>query len=149
MLRGDAKPLFGPPLDVNGVPAEVNVEEPGALRFRRGVEGGLCFREPLPDAFFERLDGVHCSHTPFWSSPGFAKSTAPPVAVWISIAPFSPRKVLCARLRKRVTFGCPSTSRRLSACGGYIRPSVCQASGVKGIEVISSSTSFRTVHSRS
>lgn len=51
--------------------------------------------------------------------------------------------VLCCRLRKRRTLGCPFTSRTASICGGYILPSDCQRLGSKGMCVIESSTALR------
>lgn len=59
------------------------------------------------------------------------------------MAPLSRISVLCPRDRYRTKSGRFSTSRALSACGGYIRPSVCQFAGSFGMSVISSSTAER------
>src|SRR5437867_500805 len=101
---------------------QVDIQKPWSGWFVRRVKRGLGHGESRADLLFQFLNRVHCSHTPFPSLPGFEKRTSPPGTELISSAPLSPMYVLCLRLRNRLTLGCPSTWRMLSACGGYIRP---------------------------
>lgn len=54
-----------------------------------------------------------------------------------------PLRFLSLRCQHLTTFGHPATARRLSSCGGYMRPSVRQFSGTFEMLVSSSSTCVR------
>ena len=124
------EPTVWPPFDSGRAALPFDIEPPCSARGIRPIEphGGSGYRSS--EDSLQLLDLIHCSQTVLPSKPALLKRTPPPI-VRISIAPFMPMYVLCARLRKRFTFGIPGTSRRLSSCGGYIRPSVCHRSGAK------------------
>src|SRR5207253_2512244 len=69
-LRGDAKSAPRAPLDSDWLSLQIDIEEPRASRFTGRIKRGLDCGKALADPLFERLDRVHCSHTPFPSAPG-------------------------------------------------------------------------------
>jgi hypothetical protein len=59
------------------------------------------------------------------------------------IEPLIPINVLCSRWRNRLREGRFGTKRTLSACGGYMRPSLFHCCGLGGTPENSSSTEFK------